>query len=305
MSKVSCIIIYLDTDPRFLEEAIQSVLSQSHRDIELILIDDGTTRADTLSLSAQYQATYPEKVRYFTHADGQNHGMSVSRNLGLAHACGDYIAYLDSDDVLTAAAIEQQLAIFLNHADVAAVYGPACLWHQWEGSGTLERPNQIDTPALFKADPDRFLNSVIQPPDLVIPLITRQISMSGLCVRKSALESLGGFEESFTGLYEDQVLCVKLCSKYPVYSSEQCWYYYRQHATSCCAVAEQNSRDYSQINRPEFLHWAAGYLEENNLSSSSAFRVVRLEQTLCRHASLRKGINLALRVADKIRRMMS
>lgn len=90
MVKISVIIPAYNGD-RFLAEAIESVLQQTEPDWEIIIVDDGSTD-QTASVAQQYGKT----VRYFSQT---NLGVAASRNLGLAAALGDYIAFLDQDDL--------------------------------------------------------------------------------------------------------------------------------------------------------------------------------------------------------------
>src|SRR5439155_25821453 len=62
-------------------------------------------------LPCNMKRKYPAKVRYLDHSGHKNRGMSASRNLGLYHAKGDYIALLDSDDVWLSHKLEQQVTI--------------------------------------------------------------------------------------------------------------------------------------------------------------------------------------------------
>ena len=79
----------------FLKKCTDSILSQSHREIELLLIDDGSP--DNSGALCDAIAAEDTRVRVFHKENG---GVSSARNLGLAHATGDYIAFVDSDDWL-------------------------------------------------------------------------------------------------------------------------------------------------------------------------------------------------------------
>src|SRR5581483_8934066 len=94
---VSVIMIFLNEE-KFIEEAVHSVLSQRYDNWELLLVDDGSTDAST-AIARKFAQQYPEKVRYLEHKGHTNRGMSASRNLGMHHARGKYIALLDGDDV--------------------------------------------------------------------------------------------------------------------------------------------------------------------------------------------------------------
>src|SRR6478672_466011 len=106
---VSSIIIFFNAE-KFFEEAIESVLAQTYGNWELILADDGSTDGST-AIALRYAQQYPEKIRYVEHEGHQNCGMSATRNLGICHAKGEYIAFLDADDVWFPYKLEQQVEI--------------------------------------------------------------------------------------------------------------------------------------------------------------------------------------------------
>src|SRR5688572_9625007 len=94
---VSAITIVLNGE-KYIEVAIASVRAQTYDRWELLLVDDGSTDSST-QISKEYTKRYPEKIRYLEHDGHANRGMSASRNLGVAHARGQFVAFLDSDDV--------------------------------------------------------------------------------------------------------------------------------------------------------------------------------------------------------------
>src|SRR4051812_22103421 len=104
---VSAIIIFLNAE-RFLSEAVESVIAQTHKDWELLLVDDGSADGST-TLAQGFAARHPDRVRYLEHPAHQNRGMSASRNLGLANSTGDHVAFLDADDVWLPHKLAEQL----------------------------------------------------------------------------------------------------------------------------------------------------------------------------------------------------
>src|SRR5262249_40463181 len=94
---VSVIMIFLNAEP-FIEEAIDSVLQQTYADWELLLVDDGSSDAST-QIARRFAAGLPGRVRYLEHDQHVNLGKSASRNLGISEARGEFIAFLDADDV--------------------------------------------------------------------------------------------------------------------------------------------------------------------------------------------------------------
>src|SRR5215210_5662854 len=107
---VSCIIIF-QNEERFLAEAINSVLAQTYTDWELLLVDDGSYDCSP-SVARNYAAAHAGRLRYLTPEGHANRGMSASRNLGLQHARGRLIAFLDGDDVWLTEKLAQQVALF-------------------------------------------------------------------------------------------------------------------------------------------------------------------------------------------------
>lgn len=97
----------------FLAEAIKSALGQTHPDITVIVVDDGSTD-DT----AEVAGRYPVKL-----LQQENAGLSAARNAGLAIASTNYIAFLDADDLLRPRAVAAGLEAFSQRPDVAFVAG--------------------------------------------------------------------------------------------------------------------------------------------------------------------------------------
>ena len=87
--RVSVITIFLDAE-RFLAEALESVIAQSFREWELLLIDDGS-RDGGPAIARRFAERKDYRIHYIRHADGANHGMSASRNLGLSRASGEFV----------------------------------------------------------------------------------------------------------------------------------------------------------------------------------------------------------------------
>lgn len=98
-----------------------------------------------------------------------------------------------------------------------------------------------------------------------------------MLVRRQILEQVGGFENEFRGLYEDQVFCAKVCFQFSVFAASHCWYRYRQHANSCCAIAEKFQIDQVRLNRLNFLNWIEDYLRQQDAENTEAWQVVQQE----------------------------
>ena len=93
MCKVSVIIPAYNTEA-YMANCLKSLLEQTLTEIEVIVVDDGSTD-DTLQVLREYEERYPAVLRVFHKENG---GQASARNLGLKHAQGEYLAFVDSDD---------------------------------------------------------------------------------------------------------------------------------------------------------------------------------------------------------------
>jgi len=104
----------------YIQEALESVLQQNYADIEVIIVDDGSTDGSDKIVS-EYAAR--DQVVMLQHPDGENKGQSASLNLALKHASGEYIAILDSDDLFVPGKIAKQVDFLKNNKEIGLVYG--------------------------------------------------------------------------------------------------------------------------------------------------------------------------------------
>jgi glycosyltransferase involved in cell wall biosynthesis len=278
---VSVIIIFLNGE-KFIREAIGSVFAQTYENWELILVDDGST--DQSSKIAQRCAQQcSEKVRYVQHTDHENHGMSASRNLGLQSARGEYIAFLDVDDVWLPHKLERQTAILRAHPEVGMVYGATRYWHSWTG-------NTQDLHRDYAPELGIQTNTVFRPPvllRLLYPLGHATAPCpSDIFVRREVAVRIGGFEEAFKGLYEDQAFLAKLYLEAAVFVSDECWDLYRQHPDSCVSVVHQTGQ-YDSV-RLFFLNWLERYLSARGITDTVIWQALRQNQFRYRNPTLHR-----------------
>ena len=117
--RVSVIIPVYNAE-RFLEQAVASVLRQPEVQ-EIFLVDDGSTD-NSMQLSKRLAAHHPKTIKVLCHPDGKNHGPAATRNLGLASACCEYIAFLDADDLYLENRFTETIKAFDAHASADGVY---------------------------------------------------------------------------------------------------------------------------------------------------------------------------------------
>jgi glycosyltransferase involved in cell wall biosynthesis len=246
---VSVVLIFLNEE-RFLEEAVKSVRDQTLADWELILVDDGST--DRSTRIARDLAAADERIRYVDHAGHENRGRSAARNAGAAHATAPFLAFLDADDVWEPEKLAEQVNVLDSMPDVAMVCGALLYWHSWNPGAT-----EADIVLLTGG----MANERLDPPKAALtnyPLAHEAGAGVDLLVRRNVFESVGGFEDQFRGMYDDQVLLIKVFLHYPVYISSRAWIRYRQHERSCCA--QTTWLEYWRF-RGEFIDWLRKYVE--------------------------------------------
>ncbi len=102
----------------FLNDAIASVVNQNYTNWECLIIDDGST--DNTKEIIQSFLDADSRIRYIRN--NRNEGRSIARNIGIEHASGEYIQFLDADDILDSKKLEKQIQIFAKNQDLDIVY---------------------------------------------------------------------------------------------------------------------------------------------------------------------------------------
>jgi glycosyltransferase involved in cell wall biosynthesis len=294
---VSVVTIFLNAE-QFLEEAIESAFAQTYDRWELLLVDDGSNDGST-AIARRYATRHPAQVSYLEHAGHANRGMSAARNLGVSRARGEYIAFLDADDVWLPHKLEEQVKILDSQPEAAMLYGLSEFWYSWAD-------NPQGNPRDFVHDLGVPSGTLIQPPSLLTRFFFAQDAAipgpTGVLVRREAFERLGGFEEAFRGAYEDEVFYAKVCLNAPVFAVDTCWDRYRQHSDSSNSMMERAGEEYS--SRLFFLNWLAGYLAEQGIKDVEIWRKLRKELWRCRHPTVSRLWQNRHRLMRRIARRM-
>jgi glycosyltransferase involved in cell wall biosynthesis len=250
------ITIFLDAE-RFLDEAVESVLAQDYPSWELLLVDDGSTDRSG-AIARGWAARHPDRVRYVTHPGGVNRGMSASRNLGIVHARGSLLAFLDADDVWLPHKLTVQVGLAAEHPEVGMVCGPTQYWYSWRNDADAAKDalREIGVPG----------DTVVHPPELLTGMLREKVNAPATCtalLRRETVEEVGGFEESFLDMFEDRAFFAKVYRTVPVYLTSSCHDRYRQHDDSTSAQAVRagtfHPAELSPAHRV-FVEWVAGYL---------------------------------------------
>ncbi len=157
----------------YLEEAVTSAMEQTYPQVELILIDDGSTDL-SLEIARKLVESHPGRIRLLTQ---QNQGAYPARNLGIAEARGEFIAFLDADDWWTPDCLEK-LHASLTSSDATIAY---C---GWQNVGATDRSNEPYVPPDYEAGDKatQFLRAAAPWP------------IHAALTRIEALRAVGGFD---------------------------------------------------------------------------------------------------------------
>lgn len=197
MPKVS-VIIPTYNRASLLELAIQSVLEQTFRDFELIIVDDASTD-DTSSVVLKYQ----ERIRHFRHQ--KNNGRATARNKGLEMARGEYVAWLDSDDLWKPDRLERGVWVLDQKKDIDLLHGEVDVIDmngKLDERETERMKQNYQKARRRKAD---FLNIMRHYP----------IFSSSVLFRKKCLPGVGLFD-SRCNILEDYDWYLRFSLKYPI-----------------------------------------------------------------------------------------
>jgi len=159
------VVIPVFNGARFLREAIESVLAQTYANVEIVVVDDGSTD-ETPAMIASFDTVRGMRQE---HA-----GQATARNRGVAAARGEYVAFLDADDVMLPDRLERQVAYLREHPECACVLGR----QQIAVEAGVEPPAWV-----ANGGGDGSVSELVQP-------------MSAL-VRRSAFDRIGPFDTSF------------------------------------------------------------------------------------------------------------
>ncbi len=174
----------------FVLEAVDSVLAQTYEDYELIVVDDGSTDGTGEALER-----YKERLRYLYQ---ENQGVSVARNHGLEHACGEFIAFLDSDDLWLPKKLALQVAFMDEHPEAQICYSDEV----WIRRGVRVNPKKRHAK----------YSGWIYP--YCLPLCI--ISPSSAFMRRGLFEQIGSFDPGLP-VCEDYDLWLRAAASFPIF----------------------------------------------------------------------------------------
>jgi glycosyltransferase involved in cell wall biosynthesis len=250
-SPLVSVVIPCYNQGHFLSDAVDSALNQTHRPLEVIVVDDGSTDG-----SYDVAARYPE-VRCLRQ---RNMGLAEARNSGLKESRGDYVIFLDADDRLLPRAVETGLRAFNAHPECAFVYGESKSI-AFDGSPLSDRPRP-------RVERDHYLellrDNYIYNPAMVM-------------YRRAVFDRVTGFNRSVNPS-ADYDLYLRIASKFRIFGHGTPVCEYRQHGASMSSNSAlmlettlavlrsqrkhlRGNKQYRQAYRAGLRHWKDFYGE--------------------------------------------
>jgi len=220
-----CVIIPAYNRAEFIRETIDSVLNQTYKNIELIVVDDGSTDC-TMEILQEYK----DRLVVLQHPGGVNKGQSAAINLGMIKSANKYVAILDSDDLFAPEKIQLQVEFLEKHPYIGLVYG--------NGYAINERGKKIYS--IYE-----FGHCEHSDPELV--LMDCYFSLpSNSMVRRNVLEEVGGFDEALRSA-QDHDMAIRIAEVSKLAYLDKKLFYYRRHGNS---ISAKNA----------FLRWKNGFV---------------------------------------------
>ena len=211
MSLVS-VIIPCFNQARFLKDAIRSVLAQTHSEVEIIVVNDGSTD-DTETVALEFLADPRCKYVY-----QENHGLPAARNRGISESRGVYLNFLDADDWLEPTKIEEQASVLDDCPEIAWVYCDIVAEYEESQTGnplSVGEARKVLSGDLFGS----LLVSGYFPPHTVM-------------IRRSVLDKVGSFDPDLGG-HADYDLWLRVAgSGHRAYYLDKELAHYRVHSNN-------------------------------------------------------------------------
>lgn len=241
MPKVSVVIPAYNA-MTYLPDTLDSVLKQTFSDFEVLIIDDGST--DYIQAWIAHNAIDP-RVRLIAQV---NQGLSAARNTGIANAQGEYVAFLDADDLWEPTKLEKQVRYLNNNSVVGVVY------------------NWISVIDAKGKPTGRVWGGNIEG-DVLTELLQRNIiDCPSVLVRRKCFEDVGVFDRTLRSV-EDWDMWIRIASRYPFAVTKESLVYYRQHASNMSKNWRVMEQAFHQVIEKSFQSVPSDlqYLRNNSL----------------------------------------
>jgi len=211
MTKMVSVIIPVYNGEEFLAEAIESVLNQTYSDFEIVIVNDGSTDNSQVIID-NYQSRYQGIIRTFKQ---QNGGVSKARNMGIAQAKGEFIAFLDQDDIWLPNNLEVKVNVFKDDSEIGmSVSGSNVVTKDGKWMHSVYKES-VSRSVLRKS---LLISNIVGPPSCTI-------------VKRDCFMRVGCFDENLGGP-EDIDMWFRIVNYYKIKFIETPLVNYRLHSNN-------------------------------------------------------------------------
>jgi glycosyltransferase involved in cell wall biosynthesis len=253
--KVSVIMCAYNVAP-YIERAIESILSQTYQDWELIICDDRSTD-NTVALINKY--TNDSRIRLIEQKE--NIGYIKNKNNAFSYATGELLTQLDGDDTSHATRLEKQVNAFINYPEIKIC-------------GTNYQMVNLQ---------DNYISGRTYEKDTWVTEITNAYPFwfPGLMFRRSIMNEFGLFSEYFNGIYgDDYHWTLRVNQKYPIYFVKDVLYNYRANPSSLTISYNGNKRKLIAPDLIAILYKQRKETGTDMIDSGRQEELAQIEQTL-------------------------
>jgi len=268
---------------KYLPQAIKSVLDQTHKDFEFLIINDCSTD-NTLEMIKSF-----DDERIVIHNNEVNKGQTRSLNIGFNIAKGDYVAFIDADDVAFESWIEEQVKFLKNN----------------EGCDALSS-------GLVTIDPGNNIKKIYMSPeerdDIILKaLIKAPINHGSAFVRREAVLSLGGYNERHNIAADYNMWIRFIRNNFKMSSNDKVLMAIRMHDESASKLSEgdEYESEVSEIMRDHIKFISSFDISDNDAVllyrahySEGTLTDVEFRDALCIHSKIYEHINSSMNLDE-------
>ncbi len=267
------VVIPVYNGERTIEETIASVLAQTFTDFELIIINDGSQDNTVEVIQKIIKETADPRIKLYSYSNG---GLAASRNRGITKAEGEYISFLDADDLWTKDKLASQYQALQTYPQAAVAYG---------GTDWIDEAGNF----LKHSSPPSLSGDIYG----VLLLSNIVGSGSNALIKRDVLSITGGFDESLKAS-EDWDFLIRLAAKYQFVRIDAPQILYRQSPNSMSSKLRYQEQETIKVIRKAFRQAPPHlqYLKRISLSNTYIYLTYKSTEGFPSYQQGIKGLEL-------------
>ncbi|MGB3760140.1 MAG: glycosyltransferase family 2 protein [Rivularia sp. (in: cyanobacteria)] len=246
MPKISVIIPAYNA-MNYLPDTLDNILKQTYNDFEIIIVNDGSSD----SIEQWFSQIQDRRIKLISQ---ENQGAGLARNTGIINAKGEYLAFLDADDIWESTKLEKQVRILEENPEVGLVY----TWVEY-----ISETGQ-STGRIVKHQAEGNLWEKLIKCNLVE---CGSVAM----VRRSCFDDVGLFDRNLSSFVEDWDMWLRIASRFPFKVANEVLVYYRQHPNGGSKNWQSMEENYNIVIEKAFSSVPSELEHLKNKSYTSAY----------------------------------